>query len=115
MPVLRITTKKELDKGLKADLSYQYGFMKPNSLKYIDCVCKISDENEVWIIEAKKELNYEAIGQVLTYSDLFSLDYPCLKIRKAIICEKSDPPLENTCKKREIEVFVIKEKELSKK
>jgi len=106
MKPLPMVTREELDRELKAKLSRKYGFMKPNSLKFIDYICEIFDE--IWIIEGKRKLNCEAIGQIITYSDLFSLDWPGLKIRRAIICEESDFLLENICKKNDIEVFVVK-------
>ncbi len=96
-------TKKELNSWLKADLSREYGFMRPNGLKFIDYICETSDE--IWIIEGKTKLNYKAIGQILTYSCLFSQDYSTQKpVRKAIVCEKIDHLLKNACKENGIEV-----------
>lgn len=99
-------TRKELNGWLKADLSREYGFMRPSGLKYIDYICETPDE--IWIIEGKSVLNYKAIGQVLTYSFLFSQDYPTQKpIKKAIVCEKIDQLLESACEENDIEVIAF--------
>jgi len=76
---------------------------KLNLLKYIDCVCIV--KSSAWIIEAKKRLNYEAVGQVNVLSYLFSRDYPQFSIKKAIVCEETDPLIESFCKEFNIQVF----------
>ena len=103
---LTYITKRELNRWLKADLSREYGFMRPNGLKFIDYICETPDE--IWIIEGKSGLNYTSIGQILTYSNLFSQDYSTQKpIRKAIVCEKIDYLLKNACKENGIEVIAF--------
>ena len=84
-----------------------YGACLPSQLKFIDYVmCDL--DNIAWIIEGKKKLNYEAIGQVLVYSDLFIEDNPIFsEVRKAIVCEETDPVLEATCKKYNIEILTF--------
>ena len=90
---------------MKKELATKYGALLPSLFKFIDYVCIIKDT--AWIMEGKEKLNYEAIGQVLTYSYLFSIDYPQFKIKKAIICQENDPLLEEVCKNIDIEVFVL--------
>ena len=68
----------------------------------------ILSEGSNWVIEGKKKLNYEAIGQVLVYNDLLKEDYLGLgEIKKGIACFEGDERLEPTCKKLGIEVFVL--------
>ena len=76
---------------------------KLNLLKYIDCVCIV--KSSAWVIEAKERLNYEAVGQVNVLSYLFSRDYPQFSIKKAIVCERTDPLIESFCKEFNIAVF----------
>lgn len=92
---------------MREELSGGYGFWLPSKLKFIDYVmCDL--DNIAWIIEGKKKLNYEAIGQVNVYSDLFTEDNPTFsEVRKAIACEETDPVLEATCKKYNIEILTF--------
>ena len=80
-----------------------------SSLKVIDYVCVVMRNREkiAWIIEGKKKLNYEAVGQVNVLSYLFSRDCPQFSIRKAIVCEESDALIEEYCKKFDIAVFCL--------
>lgn len=94
------------DKIIKKELVYKYPPIKLNLLKFIDYVCVIG--NTAWIIEGKRVLNYEAVGQVNVYSYLFSKDYPQFSIRKAIVCKESDPLIEQYCREFDIKVFVKK-------
>lgn len=43
--------------------------------KIIDCVC-IVRERIAWILEFKREPNFEAIGQVLVYKAIFEMEEP---------------------------------------
>lgn len=73
--------------------------------KIIDLVCYTT--NCVWIIEAKKELNFEAIGQVIVYSTLYAENDPTKVIKKGIICYATDEDLIRVCRKNGITVFKI--------
>lgn len=58
--------------------------------KSIDCVCIINDR--AWILEFKKEPNFEAIGQVLIYKALFEMENPEFKeIKMGIVSEEGHP------------------------
>lgn len=110
---LELIEKKQFNKGIRKELSEQktyggYGALLPGLLKFIDyVVCEVGS-NVAWIIEGKKKLNYKAIGQVIVLSDLFIEDNPTFsEVRKAIVCEETDPVLEATCKKNEIEVLTL--------
>ena len=89
----------------KKELAAKYPVIKILSLKYIDYVCIIG--NTAWIMEGKKKLNFEAIGQVNVLSHLFSKDYPQFYVRKAIVCEEKDPLIEDYCKEFDIEIFLF--------
>jgi len=98
------------NKMMRKELSKQknyggHGAWLPGKLKFIDYV--VCDAGDVaWIIEGKKKLNYEAIGQVKVYSDLFTEDNPTFsEVRKAIVCEETEPVLEATCEKNNIEII----------
>ena len=78
-------------------------------MSFIDFLVSIeSGKARFWIIEGKRELNYEAIGQVLTYAVLFEQDHPSLgEIRMGIACKKVDrDKFIGVCKRYKIEVFV---------
>jgi len=89
-------------------LSRRRGFLSPSAVSFIDFLVSIkSGGNRFWIIEGKEELNYEAIGQVLTYTVLFEQDHPSLgEIRMGIACKSVDDKFMDVCKKYKIEVFV---------
>ena len=72
-------------------------------LRKIDAVCKTSDLT--WILEVKKELNFEAIGQVLTYKELYKEDNPEAEVKLGIICDKFNKIIGDTCKDYGIKVF----------
>jgi hypothetical protein len=80
--------------------------------KYVDMIYET--ENEIWLIEAKDKLNYEAIGQILTYQQSYSNKYnPNKKIKLGIVCNKSKENLERTCKEEGIKVFLLEKEEKS--
>jgi len=83
-----------------------------SGIKRVDMVCET--ENEVWIIEAKERLNWEAIGQVICYAILYDDDYelpkkwfslPKRDIKKAIVCRETDPVLVHCCRALGIHIF----------
>lgn len=93
-------------KTLQKNLSSKYGFLPSLSVMFVDFL--VLSEGSNWVIEGKKKLNYEAIGQVLVYNDLLKEDYLGLgEIKKGIACFEGDERLEPTCKKLGIEVFVL--------
>jgi len=62
----------------------------------------------VWLLEVKRELNAEAIGQILIAKYLFPEDYPELHVKGlGIVCEITDEILEDICRKLGIHVFKI--------
>jgi len=75
--------------------------------KYIDAVCEY--QGKTWIIEAKEVLNYEAIGQVLVYEDLYKREYKRENIQKVIACQVADQELLPTCKRLGIVVYLVGE------
>lgn len=89
---------------MKKDLSRSHGAWKPNFALFIDCVCIFDDE--VWILEFKEKINYEAIGQIFVYKDLFLEDYPeCSNVKTGIVYNHSSFLVESVCKNLDIEVF----------
>lgn len=95
--------KEKLGKG-KAEFEMRVGG------KSIDLV--FEKEDEIWIIEAKKALNFEALGQVLTYEELYKQQFlPCKNINLAIVYEEGDPDIEQACQSKGVKVFISKETE----
>lgn len=91
-----------LGKG-EAKLEINAGIYTP---KRIDLV--FEKEEEVWIIEAKKILCYEALGQLLVYGDLYSLTTP-KRVKLGVVCENSDYEIEWTCNLHGVVVFPLGE------
>ncbi len=72
--------------------------------KEIDAIWKRRDFT--YIIEAKPQLNFEAIGQVFVYEYLYQNIKE--KIKKGIVCKKSiDQDLLSFCLKKDITVFEL--------
>lgn len=63
---------------------------------------------DVWVFEIKETLNPGAVGQVIIYSHLFSIDYPRFNVKKGIICEFWDPLIVPICEELDIRVFPCK-------
>lgn len=87
-------------------IASEYGVWKANLIKFIDVVFF---GKEVWVVEIKPKLNYEAVGQAIVYSDLFEEDHPELGTPKVaiVVCDYGDPLIENTLRKLGIKVVVL--------
>jgi len=75
--------------------------------KAIDLVCYTYQE--VWIIEAKPKLNWEAFGQVIAYASLFQKEHSRDHIQKGIICKEADTQILAVCEEFGINVFAYQE------
>jgi len=96
--------KDKLGKG-KARLEVGVG------RKQIDLVFEKADE--VWLVEAKKSLNFEALGQVLTYEGLYQEQFsPRKALKLGIVCEEGDSEIEQACRSKGVKVFILPEKEV---
>ncbi len=74
----------------------------------------VISKNNVWILEGKENLNFEAIGQILTYKYMVEKDYPWLgKLKIGIVCMYGDEKLERVCKELGIEVFVFGKRKIA--
>ena len=60
------------------------------------------------MIEGKQKSTPEAIRQIMEYYDLFIEDNPIFEVRKAIVCEDTNPKHESTCRENNIEVFSLR-------
>jgi len=75
--------------------------------KSIDVV--FENENEIWIIEATRVLNYDTFGELLVKSDLYmSYHRPNKPVKLGILCIQSEPDIERSCHERDIRIFTIK-------
>jgi len=72
--------------------------------KSIDMVCEKG--NVIWVAEAKKQLDYKAVGQVLSYMNLYKKRNG-KEIKTAIVCWYGDSQIESACQELGIEVFVV--------
>lgn len=62
------------------------------SRKRIDVVCRVG--GGFWVVEVKPRANMVALGQVLTYSRLFALEYsPRGEVWPVIVCDSADEDL----------------------
>ena len=57
-----------------------------------------------WVLEVKRELNFEAIGQVLVYAHFFKR---AAIVGKGIICEKASKALEEVARNLGIKIFKV--------
>jgi hypothetical protein len=74
--------------------------------KRIDAVTFGPDE--IWIIEVKPEASISALGQLLTYTDLFIASRkPDLPVRSVLICETIDRDMAQIFKKHNITVIQV--------
>lgn len=72
--------------------------------KKIDLLCETA--REVWVIEGKTTLTWEAYGQARGYAKLFQDAYKEKPVRPSIVCIKSDAVIEKLCQNDGIVVFV---------
>ncbi len=101
--LLERVIKKKLGKG-KAEYEVNVEFEG----KRIDLV--FEKESEIWLIEAKRQLNFVALGQVLTHKKLYEhKTLPLKNIKLGIVCEETDAEVEEACKSEEMEIFVFPE------
>jgi hypothetical protein len=73
--------------------------------KSVDLV--IENERETWILEGKQALNYEALGEVLTYAALYQRTFPAKLVRRAIVCRRPDGDILQTCSDYDVTVFLV--------
>jgi len=109
--LLEVPVGKKRSYGRK---NFKISFKK-KGLKRIDLVYETKDA--YWLIEAKRKLNWDAVGQILCKKIMFEEDYNIKtqerlsgkkkEIRIGICCEKTDETIEQCCMLLGIEVFVI--------
>jgi hypothetical protein len=77
---------------------------RPVPARNIDLVCETSEV--IWILEAKVLVDSCAFGQVLQDELLYKNERkPPKPLKLGIICEESDPYLEQLCQKHHITIF----------
>jgi len=82
---------------------------RPVPARSIDLVCETS--KDIWILEAKVSLDPCAFGEVLQDELLYKNERkPSKPLKLGIICEESDPYLEQLCQKHNITIFEKTEK-----
>jgi len=78
--------------------------------KQIDMV--FEKEDEIWLVEAKEKLKFEALGQVLTYEKLYQGQFsPKKALKPGIVCEEGDSEIEEACRSQGVKVFIFPEQE----
>lgn len=73
--------------------------------KCIDLICET--DPEIWILEGKNRLNYEALGEVLTYSTLYAEEFPEKRLKMGIVCGTTEEEILKTCRKQGVTVFEV--------
>lgn len=73
--------------------------------KSIDLICET--DNETWVIEGKNRLNYEALGEVLTYGTLYAEEFTGKRIKLGIVCSMVEDEILMACRKYGITVFEV--------
>jgi hypothetical protein len=84
-------------------------FFKENfgcKLRFADSICEVKDGN-VWVFEVERELNYNAIGQAISYKYLYDKDNPSIRSSAGIICCKIPQGLKEVCENVQISVFLV--------
>lgn len=73
----------------------------------IDAV--VESDKEIWLLESKIRLNPSALGQALTYRDLFLRDNPRepKAVRTGIICLDDDPAVRRIAEAQGIKIFLL--------
>jgi len=92
----------------KPKAGFLAGILPDTKVFRADLICKM--DGEVWVLEAKKELkDFEALGQVLVYSELYSKDTG-LNVKKGIIIGRVEESMlrvfEEVCSKYNVKVFL---------
>ena len=65
-------------------------------------------DNEVWIIEVKPQASISALGQLLTYTELFiAYKKPDLTVRSVVVCNSVDQEVRDIFKKHNITVIQV--------
>lgn len=78
--------------------------------KRIDVVCHVGDS--YWVVEIKPRASMTALGQVLTYVRLFTIEFGMIELAQAvIICESVDEDLLYQFKELDVLVYVARMKE----
>jgi hypothetical protein len=94
--------KKKLGQGIAKFEKRIFG-------KKVDLVFEKTEQ--IWIIEAKKQLDHKSVGQVNSYGDLYLHQIrPSKDILRGIVYEKGDLAIEKVCKHQKINLFQYKGK-----
>ena len=74
--------------------------------KRIDVVMETVDE--VWIIEVKPRAGMSALGQLLTYSELYEREFsPDKDLHLAVVCERLEQDAEDLLTLHGVDIFVV--------
>lgn len=114
-----ITGKERNYLKLTYDLHLGYGVFPPydaspqlkaviesTSKKRVDAIGE--SVNQITIFEVKPRGGMSAMGQLLTYKDLFIKEYhPSKPIKLALVCERLEPDVSSTLQANGIEIFIV--------
>lgn len=75
--------------------------------KKVDLV--VQNDEETWLLEVKIRLNPSAVGQAMTYRDLYPQTFPNDKrrLRTGIICAVDDPMVRRVAEAQGVSIFLI--------
>lgn len=114
-----ITGKERNYLKLTYDLHLGYGVFPPydaspqlkaviesTSRKRVDAIGE--SVNQITIFEVKPRGGMSAMGQLLTYKDLYVKEYrPTKPIKLALVCERLEPDVSSTLQANGIEIFIV--------
>ena len=86
----------------------EYVALRPRRNSWLNFAREHLKGKSVWILEVKRKLNAEVIGQAITDRELFPLDNPKVRIEGlGVIVEESDVLLAKVCHNLGIQIFQV--------
>ncbi len=77
----------------------------------MDATAKQLVGRNVWILELKQDLSFDAVGQVLVYNYHFTRSHPDVGVsRRIMACRRTDPVIEEACTEFGIETVALESK-----
>lgn len=97
---------REVEVGEGITVYNKYGEPTITGRYRIDIVWKTG--TETYVIEVKERLTSEAIGQAITYKELYKKEHPDENVKSGIVCGTADRELLEMARKYVDEIWVIK-------
>ena len=103
-----ICVTSPLDEDEKSWTIARHFAVRPRRNSWLNFAREHLKGKSVWILEVKRKLNAEVIGQAITDKELFPLDNPKVRIEGlGVIVEESDELLAKVCHNLDIHIFQL--------